>query len=79
MPLRRFLVHTKAHTCRAAELVKKEAGDPSIVINNAGTVTGKLFMDTPDQRFIKLVQVNALAHVWITKVGCSFVEKILSY
>eukprot|EP00658_Telonema_sp_P-2_P026362 TRINITY_DN20634_c0_g1_i1.p1 TRINITY_DN20634_c0_g1~~TRINITY_DN20634_c0_g1_i1.p1 ORF type:complete len:309 (-),score=68.17 TRINITY_DN20634_c0_g1_i1:270-1196(-) len=39
----------------------------SILVNNAGIVAGKGFMETSDQGILKTFQVNALAHVWCCK------------
>ncbi|NXJ65908.1 RDHE2 dehydrogenase, partial [Rostratula benghalensis] len=47
--------------------VKKEVGDVSILINNAGIVTGKRFMDSPDSVVEKSMEVNIMAHFWTYK------------
>ncbi|XP_043545274.1 epidermal retinol dehydrogenase 2 [Chiloscyllium plagiosum] len=47
--------------------VKKEVGDVSILINNAGIVTGKKFMESPDALLEKTMEVNSLAHFWTYK------------
>ncbi|TST47750.1 Epidermal retinol dehydrogenase 2 [Bagarius yarrelli] len=52
---------------RVAEQVKQEVGDVTILINNAGIVTGKKFMDSPDSLVEKTLQVNAMAHFWMYK------------
>lgn len=52
---------------RVAELVKKEVGDVSILINNAGVVTGGYFLDCPDELMEKSVDVNFKAHFWTYK------------
>ncbi|XP_067108928.1 short chain dehydrogenase/reductase family 16C, member 5a [Osmerus mordax] len=57
----------KAEVYRVADQVKKEVGDVSILINNAGIVTGKKFMDAPDSLIEKTVQVNTMAHFWTYK------------
>ena len=46
--------------------VKREVGDVTILINNAGIVTGKKFMDSPDALIEKTLQVNAMAHFWVS-------------
>lgn len=38
-----------------------------ILINNAGIVTGKYLLDTPDAMIEKTFQVNTLAHFWLVK------------
>ncbi|KAM5281076.1 epidermal retinol dehydrogenase 2 [Ctenodactylus gundi] len=52
---------------RVAEQVKKEVGDVSILINNAGIVTGKRFLDCPDELMEKSFDVNFKAHLWTYK------------
>ncbi|XP_044538623.1 short-chain dehydrogenase/reductase family 16C member 6-like [Gracilinanus agilis] len=49
---------------RVAEQVKKEVGDVTILINNAGIVTGKSFLETSDEHIEKSFLVNAFAHIW---------------
>ncbi|XP_062844036.1 short chain dehydrogenase/reductase family 16C, member 5a [Trichomycterus rosablanca] len=52
---------------RVAEQVKQEVGDVTILINNAGIVTGKKFMDSSDALVEKTLRVNAMAHFWMYK------------
>lgn len=52
---------------RVANQVKREVGDVTILINNAGIVTGKKFMDSPDSLIEKSMEVNSLAHFWTYK------------
>ncbi|NXI89288.1 RDHE2 dehydrogenase, partial [Rhipidura dahli] len=52
---------------RVADQVKKEVGDVSILINNAGVVVGKRFLDSPDPLVEKTMEVNAVAHFWTYK------------
>ncbi|XP_070337331.1 epidermal retinol dehydrogenase 2 isoform X2 [Equus asinus] len=47
--------------------VKREVGDISILINNAGIVTGKNFLDCPDELIEKSFDVNFKAHLWTYK------------
>ncbi|XP_070831136.1 epidermal retinol dehydrogenase 2-like [Chaetodon trifascialis] len=50
-----------------ADQVKREVGDVSILVNNAGIVTGKKFMDSPDSLIEKTMEVNTMAHFWTYK------------
>uniref|UniRef100_A0A8C5YPL5 Short-chain dehydrogenase/reductase family 16C member 6-like n=1 Tax=Marmota marmota marmota TaxID=9994 RepID=A0A8C5YPL5_MARMA len=50
-----------------ADQVKKEVGDVTILINNAGIVTGKPFLDIPDHMMERSFYVNAISHFWICK------------
>lgn len=52
---------------RVADQVKKEVGDVSILINNAGIVVGKRFLDSPDSLVDKTMEVNTMAHFWTYK------------
>ncbi|NXA70749.1 RDHE2 dehydrogenase, partial [Mohoua ochrocephala] len=52
---------------RVADQVKKEVGDVSILINNAGIVVGKRFLDSPDPLVEKTMEVNSVAHFWTYK------------
>eukprot|EP00998_Keelungia_sp_KM082_P005931 NODE_2213_length_1112_cov_71.651777_g2195_i0.p1 GENE.NODE_2213_length_1112_cov_71.651777_g2195_i0~~NODE_2213_length_1112_cov_71.651777_g2195_i0.p1 ORF type:complete len:346 (+),score=94.90 NODE_2213_length_1112_cov_71.651777_g2195_i0:64-1038(+) len=49
-----------------ADQIKKIA-DVSVLVNNAGIVTGKKFLDCPDELMIKTMEVNTNAHFWTTK------------
>ena len=48
-----------------AEKVKQEVGEVSLLVNNAGIVTGKKFMDCTDQDILATFDVNSLAHFWV--------------
>lgn len=50
----------------AAERVKQEIGTVTIVVNNAGIVTGKRFLECGDEQIIKTFDVNTLAHFWVS-------------
>ncbi|XP_062936151.1 short-chain dehydrogenase/reductase family 16C member 6-like [Cynocephalus volans] len=52
---------------RVADQVRKEVGDVTILINNAGIVTGKLFLDIADHMVEKTFLVNAISHFWTCK------------
>uniref|UniRef100_A0A8C3WC02 Short chain dehydrogenase/reductase family 16C member 5 n=1 Tax=Catagonus wagneri TaxID=51154 RepID=A0A8C3WC02_9CETA len=57
----------KEDVYRVADQVKKEVGDVSILINNAGIVTGRKFLDCPDKLIEKSFDVNFKAHLWTYK------------
>ncbi|KAM9790437.1 epidermal retinol dehydrogenase 2-like [Syngnathus typhle] len=57
----------KNEVYRVADQVKREVGDVSILVNNAGIVTGKTFMDAPDSLIEKTMEVNTMAHFWTYK------------
>ncbi|XP_028809084.1 epidermal retinol dehydrogenase 2 [Denticeps clupeoides] len=53
---------------KVADLVKREVGDVSILVNNAGVVTGKYtFTEAPDNLVARTLSVNAAAHFWTYK------------
>lgn len=51
----------------AGAKVKQEVGKVDILINNAGIVTGKDFMEAPDELIQKTFDVNIMSHFWTTK------------
>ncbi|KAF4803207.1 Epidermal retinol dehydrogenase 2 [Turdus rufiventris] len=47
--------------------VKKEVGDVTILINNAGILIGKKFCDLTDEDFEKTFRINFFSQVWTLK------------
>lgn len=52
---------------KIARQVEKEVGNVSILINNAGVVSGKPLLDTPDHLIQRTFDVNIVSHFWTTK------------
>ncbi|KAH3748708.1 epidermal retinol dehydrogenase 2-like isoform X1 [Dreissena polymorpha] len=52
---------------RVAAKVKEDVGQVDILVNNAGIVTGKKFLDCPDNMVQKTMEVNVMAHFWTVK------------
>ncbi|XP_066250531.1 epidermal retinol dehydrogenase 2-like [Euwallacea similis] len=52
---------------RVAKQTSQVAGDITILINNAGVVSGQLLLDTPDYLIRRTFDVNVLAHFWTVK------------
>merc|ERR1711915_15893 len=50
-----------------ATKVQEEVGDVTILVNNAGIVSGSLLLETPDNKIIKTFDVNIMAHFWTIK------------
>ena len=50
---------------RVAEFVKKQVGDVTMLINNAGIVSGKKFLETEDWMIQKSMDINTMAHFWV--------------
>ena len=53
---------------RVAAEIKQNVGDVTILINNAGIVSGKKFLDCSDEKIQKTFEVNTMAHFWVRKV-----------
>ncbi|MDR1216539.1 MAG: SDR family oxidoreductase [Treponema sp.] len=52
---------------RFAERVRTEVGSVDVLINNAGVVSGKTLLETPDEKIIKSMNVNTLSLFWMFK------------
>ncbi|NXP67480.1 RDHE2 dehydrogenase, partial [Chloropsis cyanopogon] len=50
-----------------AEKVKKEVGDVTILINNAGILIGKKFLELTDEDFERTFKINFFAQIWTCK------------
>ncbi|KAL2308369.1 hypothetical protein Nmel_001402 [Mimus melanotis] len=50
-----------------ADKVRKEVGDNTILINNAGIMIGKKFCDLTDEDFEKTLRINFFSQVWTLK------------
>lgn len=59
---------------RVAAKVTQEVGQVTILINNAGVVSGRLLLDTPDHLIQRTFDVNIVAHFWTTK---AFLPKMI--
>jgi len=60
-------VTNKSAVYRYAKTVLKKVGPVDILINNAGIVSGKTLLETPDAKIEKTMQVNTLALFWTVK------------
>jgi all-trans-retinol dehydrogenase (NAD+) len=52
---------------RQAAALTAEFGPVEVLINNAGVVSGKPFLDTPDEKMIQTMNINTLAHFWTAR------------
>lgn len=57
----------RVSTYEALEKVKQQVGDVSILVNNAGIVTGKKLLDASDKAIDLTMRVNTDAHFWTIK------------
>lgn len=60
-------VTAKSDVYRLAKEVAAELGPVTILVNNAGMVTGKKLLESPDHLIEKTFAVNAISHVWMLK------------
>jgi all-trans-retinol dehydrogenase (NAD+) len=60
-------VTKRAEVYETAERVKVDHGPVDILINNAGTVSGKTLLEIPDREIEATMAVNCLALFWTTK------------
>ncbi|XP_065358018.1 estradiol 17-beta-dehydrogenase 11 [Calliphora vicina] len=67
-------ISKKEEVYRAAEVIRHEVGDVSLLINNAGVVSGLHLLDTPDHLIERSFNVNVMAHFWTTK---AFLPKMI--
>jgi all-trans-retinol dehydrogenase (NAD+) len=52
---------------RIADQVRGEVGDPIVVVNNAGVVSGQHLIDLAPEQIERTFAVNVLALYWVTK------------
>uniref|UniRef100_A0A1I8PKM0 Short-chain dehydrogenase/reductase family 16C member 6 n=1 Tax=Stomoxys calcitrans TaxID=35570 RepID=A0A1I8PKM0_STOCA len=67
-------ISRKEEVYKAAEVLRHEIGDISLLINNAGVVSGLHLLDTPDHLIERSFNVNVMAHFWTTK---AFLPKMI--
>ena len=60
-------VRDDAAVTATADRVRKEVGDPDVVVNNAGVVSGKPLLDLDEATIRRTFEVNTLALYWVTK------------
>jgi len=61
-------VSDREEVFRVAKKVKEEVGDVTILINNAGIVFVKSFMDQSFDEIKQVIDVNVIAHYWVSNV-----------
>ncbi|XP_004524797.1 estradiol 17-beta-dehydrogenase 11 [Ceratitis capitata] len=67
-------ISKKEEVYKAAEVIRNEIGDVTLLINNAGVVSGRHLLDTPDHLIERSFNVNVMAHFWTTK---AFLPKMI--
>lgn len=48
-----------------ANYVKRDVGTVSMLVNNAGVVSGSNILDLKDEQIIRSFEINSLAHFWV--------------
>lgn len=64
----------KEDVYKVAKKTQQEVGDVTILINNAGVVSGQLLLNTPDHLIQRTFDVNIIAHFWTVK---AFLPKMI--
>ena len=49
-----------------AKSVSREVGDVTVLVNNAGVLNGKRFMDCSDDMIRRTMDVNVMSHFWVS-------------
>ena len=65
-------VTNKDEVYETASKVRLDVGDVDILINNAGVVVGKSFLSCSDKEIEKTMNVNLMAHYWVSDNYWSF-------
>ncbi|KAI1288476.1 Short-chain dehydrogenase/reductase family 16C member 6 [Halotydeus destructor] len=60
-------VSNRVQVYEIARTIKETIGVVTILINNAGVVNGKRFLDIEDEKIVRLMDINLMAHFWTTK------------
>lgn len=60
-------VSSRENIYEIAQKVKEEVGKVEILINNAGVVSGKKFLEIPDAMIEKTMVVNTMSNFWVRK------------
>ncbi|XP_058450993.1 short-chain dehydrogenase/reductase family 16C member 6 [Malaya genurostris] len=60
-------ISNREEVYKCADKVREEVGEVSLLFNNAGVVSGRALLDTPDHLIERSFNVNIIAHFWTTK------------
>ncbi|MDR0909052.1 MAG: SDR family oxidoreductase [Spirochaetaceae bacterium] len=60
-------VTNREQVYRMAGELQQEMGPLALLVNNAGVVSGKTLLETPDEKINLTMQVNTMAHFWTCK------------
>lgn len=59
-------VSRKEEVYSAAENTRRDVGDVTILVNNAGVVAGKPILQCPDELLERTMRTNCHAHFWVS-------------
>lgn len=62
-----YIFSVKEEVKRVGRKVKEDVGDVTILVNNAGIVSGTKLINTPDHMVEKVFNVNLLGQFWVSK------------
>ena len=60
-------VSSKEKVCEAANQVREEVGDITVLVNNAGITQVKTIMELKDEEIELITDVNYLSHYWVSE------------
>ncbi|GMK54551.1 hypothetical protein CspeluHIS016_0111370 [Cutaneotrichosporon spelunceum] len=60
-------VSDRETVARVGKVVREEVGHPTVVVNNAGVVNGKLLLDLSEEEIKNSFGVNTMAAFWVTQ------------
>ncbi|XP_035783341.1 short-chain dehydrogenase/reductase family 16C member 6-like [Anopheles albimanus] len=60
-------ISNKEEVYKYAKILMEDVGDVTLLFNNAGVVSGRALLDTPDHLIERSFNVNIIAHFWTTK------------
>uniref|UniRef100_A0A182T4B0 Uncharacterized protein n=1 Tax=Anopheles maculatus TaxID=74869 RepID=A0A182T4B0_9DIPT len=58
-------ISNKEEVYKFAKIIQEDIGDVTLLFNNAGVVSGRALLDTPDHLIERSFSVNVLAHFWV--------------
>lgn len=72
-------VSNREDVIRVAEKVRKDVGDVTILVNNAGILRIRPFLEQTSEDIQETININMMAHFWVCIVYFSILEEKLIY